>query len=144
MIRVLGIALAALAATPAAAADGAALFNQSCALCHQAGGVGSPGLAPPLIDKELWDRLGSRASAYIAGIMLSGFSGTIQVAGNTFSGLVMPPQDRMTDEELAAIGTYVLSTLNHSREEVLPSDIAKLRAAPLAHAELRALRRAGR
>jgi mono/diheme cytochrome c family protein len=147
--RALGSALAALittstlATTPALAADGAALFGQICALCHLEGGVGSPGLAPPLADKELWDRLGSQAPGYIAGVMLAGFSGTIEVAGTVFSGLAMPPQDRMSDEELAAIGNYVLSTLNGSREKLLPSDVAKLRAAPPTHAELRATRRTG-
>jgi len=140
MIRVLGVALAALAVGPAWAADGKALFDQSCALCHQAAGLGAPGLAPPLVDKELWNGLGARAPAYIAGVMLGGFSGTLQVGGSVFSGLVMPPQDRMTDEELAAIGNYVLSTLNDSREQLLPGVVAKLRTAPPTHRELRAMR----
>jgi mono/diheme cytochrome c family protein len=96
-----------------------------------------------LADKELWARLGSRAPGYIVGVMLAGFSGTIEVSGTTFSGLIMPPQDRMSDEDLAAIGNYVLSTLNDSKEKVLTGDVAKLRAAPPTHAELRATRRTG-
>jgi len=139
------VAATLIAAAPsgraAAAVDGAPLFNQSCALCHQAGGVGSPGLAPPLIDAQLWGRLGARASEYVAGVMLVGFSGTIEVGGTTFTGLVMPPQDRMSDEELAAIGSYVLSTLNGVHVELMAAEVAKLRAAPPTHAQLRALRR---
>lgn len=145
MIKVVSAAalLAAILSTSVLAADGKTLFANSCALCHQVGGVGAPGLAPPLADKALWDRLGEKAPAYIAGVMLAGFSGTIEVAGVTYSGLIMPPQDQMTDEELAAIGNYVLATLNKSGQQVLAPDVAKRRSAPLSHAQLRALRRTG-
>lgn len=138
-----GILILMLVNTTAVAADGEALFKDTCAPCHQVGGVGSPGLAPPLVDKILWDRLGSRAPAYIAGIMLAGFSGTIEVSGLKYSGLVMSPQSQLTDDQLAAIGNYVLSKLNDSREELEPSVVARLRAAPPSHTQLREMRRTG-
>jgi mono/diheme cytochrome c family protein len=132
-----------LMSTNALATDGETLFKDTCAPCHQGGGVGSPGLAPPLVDKILWDRLGSRAPAYIAGVMLAGFSGTIEVSGLKYSGLVMSPQGQLTDDQLAAIGNYVLSKLNDSREELVPSAVASLRAAPPSHTRLREMRRMG-
>jgi mono/diheme cytochrome c family protein len=129
-------------ASAALAADGETLFNESCAACHQRGGVGSEGLAPPLVDKMLWDRLGSAASEYIQGVMLAGLSGSIEVAGQQYVGLVMPPQARMTDDELAAIGRYVLSTLNAVRNPTLTAaTVAALRAAPPTHAVLREMRK---
>jgi mono/diheme cytochrome c family protein len=129
-------------ASAALAADGEALFNGSCAACHQRGGIGSVGLAPPLVDRALWERLGSAAPGYIQGVMLAGFSGSIEVAGQQYVGLVMPPQARMTDDELAAIGVYVLSTLNAVRNPALTeATVAALRAAPPTHAALREMRK---
>jgi mono/diheme cytochrome c family protein len=123
------------------AADGQALFNENCAMCHQPGGVGSPGLAPPLKDKVLWDQLGHDATQYIVGVMLGGLSGSLEVDGVPYEGLIMPSQGRMTDEELSAIANYVLVTLNSSGEKVSPGTVADLRANPPTHAKLRALRK---
>jgi mono/diheme cytochrome c family protein len=136
------VAASLFVASAALAADGEALFNGSCAACHQRGGVGSVGLAPPLVDRGLWDRLGSIAPEYIQGVMLAGLSGSIEVAGQRYVGLVMPPQARMTDDELAAIGIYVLSTLNAMRNPTLTAaTVAALRAAPPTHAVLREMRK---
>jgi mono/diheme cytochrome c family protein len=129
-------------ASAALATDGEALFNESCAACHQRGGVGSVGLAPPLVDRVLWDRLGRAAPDYIQGVMLAGLSGSIEVAGQQYDGLVMPPQARMTDDELAAIGIYVLSTLNVMKNPTLTAaTVAALRSAPPTHAALREMRK---
>jgi hypothetical protein len=74
--------------------------------------------------------------------MLSGFSGTIEVGGQQYVGLVMPPQARMTDDELAAIGIYVLSTLNGiSNPKLSATTVAMVRAAPPTHAALREMRK---
>jgi mono/diheme cytochrome c family protein len=123
------------------AADGKALFNDTCVLCHQPGGVGSPGLAPPIADKSLFSRLGDRAARYIAGVMLAGMSGPLEIDGVQYTGLNMPSQARMSDEELAAIGNYVLSELNGLGTQLTPANVAEIRAAPLNHAALRQLRR---
>jgi mono/diheme cytochrome c family protein len=137
------IMMPTLMVSSAFATDAETLFNDNCAVCHQRGGVGSPGLAPPLVDKGLWDKLGAEAPAYIAGVMLAGLSGPIEVAGQQYSGLVMPPQDRMNDDELAAIGTYVLSKLNNSGERLVATSLAEVRSAPPTHARLREMRRKG-
>jgi mono/diheme cytochrome c family protein len=129
-------------AAAALAADGEALFKGSCAPCHQAGGTGSPGLAPPLVNKALWNGLGSAAPDYLQGVMLAGVSGSIEVGGQRYVGLVMPPQARMTDDELAAIGIYVLSTLNAVRSPALTAaTVAAVRAVPPTHAALREMRK---
>jgi mono/diheme cytochrome c family protein len=124
------------------AADGQALFNENCAPCHQSGGIGSPGLAPPLADRALWDHLSTDAPRYLAGVMLAGLSGSIEVDGVKYTGLVMPSQARITDEDLSTIGTYVLSALNGSVEKLSTAAVAECRAAPPTHATLRELRKA--
>jgi len=123
------------------AADGEAMFKQTCAVCHQAGGVGSPGLAPPLANRELWEKLGANGPRYLAGVMLGGMSGRIEAAGVDYVGLVMPPQQQLDDEQLAAIGTYVLAVMNRSSETLDASAIRQLRSNPLGHSELRKIRR---
>ena len=65
----------ALCAPLSHAADGAALYAQHCATCHQADGSGTVGLAPPL-KGEHWQRLGSDRS-YLAQVITHGLSGLI-------------------------------------------------------------------
>ncbi|MGK9231769.1 cytochrome c [Inquilinus limosus] len=140
-MRVGTILLAVIAAAPMASAqDGKALFDSVCAACHQAGGVGNPGIAPPLNDAAFWQRLGDQAPAYVAGVMASGLSGTIMSGGQVYAGLVMPPQ-AMSDEELAAIGSYLLGTLNQTGHAVDPGLIARTRGAPPSHSALQKLRK---
>jgi mono/diheme cytochrome c family protein len=140
MIKPIGVFVMAVIFSPVWAADGAALFAQSCALCHQSTGEGVPGQAPPLADRALWSGLGERAPDYIAGVMLAGLSGTLKVGPHVFSRLVMPPQDRMTDEELTAIGNYVLETMNSSQERLTITMLGKLRMEPPTHKQLVTMR----
>lgn len=136
------VLLPALLGAPALADDtGEQLFVDTCSGCHQLGGIGQPGLAPPLLDKPLWDGLGDRAPNYLAGIMVSGLTGTITAGGQKFIGLAMPPHDWMSDEEMLAVATYVLQDLNSLPAELTPDVIAETRASPPSHADLRALRK---
>ena len=128
----------------AVASDPEALFNGTCGACHQPGGVGSPGLAPPLADKPLWNRLGATAATYLQGVMFAGLSGGLEIDGQKYSGLVMPPQDRLSDSDLTAIGNYILGTINGlSAPQLTTESVAAARASPATHATLRALRRTG-
>jgi mono/diheme cytochrome c family protein len=144
-VRVAGVVISsvfpALCASVAAfGADGHALFDGRCAACHQKGGVGSANLAPPLVDRPLWEKLGANAVTYISGIMIGGFSGRIVTGEQTWAGYVMPPQDDMSNEELAAIGSYVLGKLNGLALQVTVSAVAQARVQPPTHGELRRLR----
>lgn len=125
----------------AADVSGADLFSNTCAACHGDAGVGIPGLAPPLQNPELWERLGSKGNEYIAGVMTAGLSGTITVDGIKYQAMVMPPQSMIASEELAKIAKYVLTTLNGSNAIPDVALIDKLKATPLTHKELRAIRK---
>lgn len=134
--------LAGLGAPAAALAeDGAALFETSCSACHQSGGIGNPGIAPPLNDPALWQRLGTRAPDYVAGVMISGMSGTITAGGQIYAGLIMPSHAAITDAELAAIGTYILSTVNATGLALDAAHLEAARQARPSHADLRKLRK---
>lgn len=130
----------ALLAAPAMAADGRMLFDDNCSGCHQIGGIGSPGLAPPLADPALFTAFGARAPTYVGGVLLGGMSGQIVANGETYEGLAMPPQSWMTDEELADIANYVLGELNGLDVRLTPSALTDIRAKAPSHAELQALR----
>lgn len=141
-LRAAILLLAGLGAPAAALAeDGASLFEASCSACHQSGGIGNPGIAPPLNDPALWQRLGARAPDYVAGVIISGLSGTITAGGQMYAGLIMPSHASISDADLAVIGTYILSTVNATG---LALDVAHLEAARQAkpsHADLRKLRK---
>ncbi|KQT42045.1 hypothetical protein ASG43_17370 [Aureimonas sp. Leaf454] len=134
-------ALVACAVSPAAAADGPARFAEICAACHGEAGVGIEGLAPPLVDAELWTRLGDKAPDYLAGVMAGGMGGKITAKGIDYVGLVMPAQTEVPDADLAAIATYVLKDLNGLTVAPDEAAITAAKAAPPTHKALRALRK---
>ncbi len=100
------VVLAAATATPAQAApDGAALFAQHCALCHQPDAAGAVGLAPAL-KGEHWRRLGADR-AYLPTVLINGLSGAIQVNGATFVGSMPAFGAQLDDATLAAVASHL-------------------------------------
>lgn len=87
------------------APDGAALFAQHCAACHQADGSGAVGLAPAL-KGEHWARLGEQRH-YLATVLAHGLSGPIKVNGVAFVGSMPGFGAQLDDAALAAIATQV-------------------------------------
>ncbi|WP_172329944.1 cytochrome c [Mangrovicoccus sp. HB161399] len=135
--------LLSAAALPALAADGAEVFAEACAACHNEGGIGNPGLAPALNRPGFWSGLGDRAVSYVSGVVTSGLAGRIEAAGQTYVGLIMPPVAGYEDADLAAAASYVLQDLGGLATDVTEADIAAARDAHPSHADLRAMRPAG-
>ena len=100
---VLGVAAFAAGAQPAP--DGAALFAQHCAACHQPDGAGTVGLAPALRG-EHWAKLGAER-AYLPTVLVKGLSGPIKVNGQAFSGSMPAFGGQLDDTTLAAIASHV-------------------------------------
>lgn len=111
-----------------AEADGQAVY-QRCITCHQATGEGLAGTYPPLAGSEY----ATAANVEVPiRVLMHGISGPITVKGQTFSGL-MPPYGvgiEMSNEEIAAVLTYVRSSWGNSAAAVTPDDVARVRAAP--------------
>src|SRR6185295_3524450 len=99
----------------AAAADGASLFSENCIACHQAGGVGTPGLAPPLVSDTL-KKAGSVQHDYVALVVIHGLSGPIKVKGQLYVS-AMPPRADLSDDDVAALANYVEAELNGLKGE---------------------------
>jgi mono/diheme cytochrome c family protein len=87
------------------AADGAALYAQHCAACHQADGSGTVGLAPP-IKGEHWARLGAERG-YLPTVMLHGLAGPIRIGTQNFVGAMAGFAKQLDDAALAAIASHV-------------------------------------
>jgi len=126
----------------AAAADGASLFSENCIACHQAGGVGTPGLAPPLVSDTL-KKAGSVQHDYVALVVIHGLSGPIKVKGQLYVS-AMPPRADLSDGDVAALANYVEAELNGLKgeqfEPLAGADITALRNATVDHQTLRDMR----
>ena len=111
-------ALALAAGAPAARADGHNVFISNCAVCHQPDGKGAPSVYPPLADTVGKYVALKDGRAYIIDVVSFGMGGKIDSAGDSFEG-DMPPWPQLSDQEVADVLTYVLTSFN---AKVLPAD----------------------
>ncbi|MBC7715298.1 MAG: cytochrome c [Pseudorhodobacter sp.] len=88
----------------AAKADGKQIYAAKCVACHQPTGAGLAGVFPPLAASE-WV-LGEDKT--LINILLHGVNGEMVVKGNTYNG-AMPAWNAMSDDELAAVMSYIRS-----------------------------------
>ncbi|MBL8312131.1 MAG: cytochrome c [Rubrivivax sp.] len=134
------LALLALASGPLAAADGAALFRQHCATCHQDSGAGTVGLAPSLLG-EHWQKLGAERS-YLPAVLLKGLAGPIKVGAVPFNGSMPAQAGTLDDEALTAIANHLRTLQGAAADKpYAAADFAEARARPGNPAQTRALRR---
>jgi mono/diheme cytochrome c family protein len=90
---------------PGLAQLGLQVYNKpTCVACHQTNGKGLPGQFPPLVQSD-W--VLEPEPGRIIRIVLDGLSGPMKVNGQTFNGAMVPWKDALTDEEIAAVLTYV-------------------------------------
>ena len=119
-----------LVATQAGAGDGAAIFLQRCAACHQMKGEGLTGMYPPLAKSPI---VNGEPSIPIR-IVLRGLQGPIVVNGKKYNG-IMPPfglGTPMTDADVAAVLTYVRRSFGNGSAAVAETDVATERTATAA------------
>jgi len=132
-----GLTGLAFTSTATLAADGAALFGSHCQACHQAGGEGASGIAPPLAGT-----LGKRAAtaeglAQLASTLVAGLSGPITVRGERYNGNMPAFAATLSDEQLAALLNHVLAAFNASPVRVEAALFAAARQRPAQPAQLR-------
>lgn len=119
----------AVASGASAQGSGEQLYQQRCVTCHQANGEGLAGAFPPLVGSEY--ALAANVAVPIR-IVLNGMQGPVTVKGVQYNG-VMPPGGAgiaLSDEEAAAVLTYVRSTWGNSASAITPQQVATERAAP--------------
>ena len=102
---------------------GRSLYASSCAACHQSDGMGQKGRAPPLL-ASMWV---NRVPGAAARIVLGGLKGPITVHDTEWK-MEMPPLPHLTDDELAAVLTYVRRSWGNTSDPVEAKDVAAARA----------------
>ena len=129
-------------AAAGAAVDGKQVFTANCVGCHQANGKGLSGVFPPLAGSE-WVQGDEHV---LANILLHGINGPITVTGQQFAGS-MPSFQKLRDEELAAVASYVRSNWSNQAQPLAAARFASERKASArstpfqGEAELKALAR---
>ena len=107
----------AFAADATSADEAKRLYDQNCAMCHQADAIGKPGFAPSLTNKEF---LSISSDKFIASTIRDGRVGT-----------GMPPFAHLGKQKVNAIVAYLRS------HAVLPDRSAAVEAQPDAHGDPR-------
>nr|WP_227875542.1 MULTISPECIES: cytochrome c [Paraburkholderia] len=107
---------------------GKATFDARCAVCHQAGGKGQDGLAPPLTSYPGRYAASAQSRHQLPDTVLHGMYGEIRVADKTYN-FKMPNFDSMSDDELAQVLNYVVFDLNGSHGPAKPFTAAEIKDA---------------
>src|SRR5688572_26201180 len=108
--------------TAALVAKGKLLYLQNCVICHQGAGQGTPGTFPPVAKS---DYLMAKPENAIRPVV-EGLSGRITVNGSNYNN-TMPPI-LLTDEQVAAVLTFVRTTWNSAEDVITPAQVATVRA----------------
>ena len=98
---------------------GKQVYTQSCMACHQANGDGIPNAFPPLANS---DYLNADVHRSIE-VVKFGLTGEIEVNGNIYNS-AMPPQN-ISDEDVAAVLTYVYNNWGNNKTEVTQEMVKK-------------------
>ena len=119
-----GLAAAcALAADPPAADSGQKLYGRYCLTCHQADGGGVPNMQPPIAGGD-WVKGDPKALALF--VITGGFNSAERKDSAVDN--VMPGFPQLTDEELAALLTYIRGKFGGGASPVAAAEVAQARA----------------
>ncbi|MEX0321655.1 MAG: PVC-type heme-binding CxxCH protein [Puniceicoccaceae bacterium] len=112
---------------PAVFQLGKEVYNRPahCATCHQPDGNGLPAANFPPLAGTRWV---NEDDERLIKISLKGMLGPITVGGKEYNGAMTPFEALLTDEEIAAVLTYVKNAFGNSSGTVEPEMVAKVRA----------------
>ncbi len=101
-----------------------AAYQKSCASCHQNDGAGVAGAFPPLAGSP-WV-VNDRDTPIR--VVLLGLSGSIEVAGKTYSGVMPSFKDSLSDAEIGLAATHARAAFGNGASPISADDVAKVRA----------------
>jgi mono/diheme cytochrome c family protein len=107
---------------------GRKIFEQNCALCHQATGLGVPAEGKPPLAGSDW--VLEEGPNRVIRIILNGLQGPVTVSGQQFGQLAMTPfRDVMSDAQIAAVATHIRSSWGNKASSVTPEQVKAIRDA---------------
>jgi len=110
------------AAPAALVKQGEELYAQNCAGCHRPNGVGVENQFPPLVKAE--QVVGDKQA--LLNILIKGAQGPMEVGGRSYNG-VMPAFGHLSDEQIAAIASYIRTSWENNASGVTPQDVKSAR-----------------
>jgi len=109
--------------TDTAGAKGKLVYEASCQICHQPNGLGTAGQFPPLDGSEWVNGPVER----LIRIPLIGLSGPIEIKGQQWNAAMPAMGAALSDDDLAALLTYVRKAWSNKSGPVKPEDVKKVR-----------------
>ena len=105
---------------------GKQIYEKFCVACHQANGGGNPGQAPPLANSE-W--VLAEGPNRIIRIPIAGLFGPIKAAGKemNLNMAAVAVAGAMSDEELAAVLTYIRNSWGNKAPRVTLEHVQRVR-----------------
>ena len=100
------------------------ILYANCQGCHQPEGGGTPGSIPPLAGSE-WV---TGNSERIAAIVMNGLGGPIEVNDKPFNNQMTPVGAAWSDEDIAAVLTYIRGNWGNGGARVMPKEVKAARA----------------
>jgi len=101
---------------------GRELYSTVCTACHQPDGRGMEGAFPPLAQSDF---LLNNAQAAIR-VLIEGRQGPITVNGRNYDGAM--PDFSLSNEDIAAVLSYVRSSFGNAGDAVTPEDVQRVRS----------------
>ncbi len=105
-------------------------YKSACITCHQADGRGLAGVYPTLHQTE-WTE-GDKGR--LIRLVLHGMRGPVKVGGQTYDGW-MQPLGRLSDDQIAAVLTFVRQSFGNDASVVTPDEVTRVRAATAGRSE---------
>jgi len=104
--------------------QGRKLFEANCALCHNNDGSGKPGQAPPLAGSEWVLTAGVNRLIRIPQV---GLNGPLEVKGQPWNLSMAGMGAPYSDEDLAAVLSYIRTAFGNKASLVAPEQVKKVR-----------------
>ena len=102
---------------------GKEVYDQNCLACHQIDGSGVPMLTPSLVNAEYVQ--GDKVR--LINVVLKGLKG-VEIGGEMYDN-PMPPLAHLSDEDIAAVLTYVRNNFSNKAGPIKKEEVAAVRKA---------------
>jgi len=103
---------------------GEKVYGRVCQTCHQANGKGVQGAFPSLHNAPLV----TGSSQKLIALVLHGLQGKLEREDAIYNGVMPPWKDELSDEQVAAVATYVRQQFENNASEVSADSVKIIRS----------------